>query len=184
MPRSRKGMNVHQKAVFREGEHRVRGQEIESYLELACSDDPEDRLEAAENLCPCHVRTRIDEVQQAVYRLMEDADARVRWAAWHTLEDGGCPTDPTLDDIFARAVRNETDEQVRRFVEMFAVPRRQEQDEIAFQRAQRSLFAQRGKCDFCAATDVPVKTDYETEIDTGQKTARFARICKLCAAAT
>ncbi|MEZ4637693.1 MAG: hypothetical protein R2856_22515 [Caldilineaceae bacterium] len=75
MSRATKGMNRHQKAAFRPGEHRYVGT-IERLLELAQSDDPEDRLEAASNLCPCHLRRRIDEAWQALYRMMEDPDVR------------------------------------------------------------------------------------------------------------
>lgn len=43
----RKTLNRHPKAAFRPGEHRVRGDEIERLIDLAASDDPEDRLELA-----------------------------------------------------------------------------------------------------------------------------------------
>ena len=97
MTRKRKGLNRHQKAVFNPGEQRVRGEEIERLIELAYSEDPAERLDAAQNLCPCHVRKRVEAVWQALYRLMLDPDVRVRRAAWHTLEDGGCPNDPALN---------------------------------------------------------------------------------------
>ena len=45
---------------------------------LAASRDPEERLTAAQLLCPCHVRRRDDAVWQALYALLEDFDARVR----------------------------------------------------------------------------------------------------------
>jgi len=138
----KKGLNKHQKLAHQVGEHRVRGPEIERYLALAYSADPKERLEAADNLCPCHVRRRIDEAWQALYRMMEDEDVRVRRAAWHTLEDGGCPVDPKLDPIFERALENETDKQVLRFVEMFARPRLQEQERMALQKASYSRFSQ------------------------------------------
>lgn len=181
MARNRKGMNKHQKAAFRPGEHRVRADEVEYYLELSRSTDPDERLEAADNLCPCHVRTANDEVQQAVFRMMEDSDVRVRRAAWHTLEDGGCPTSPVLDRIFEQAVEGETDRKVRRFVEEFAVPWLQEKQQVELLRAQRSIFTERGKCDFCGATNVPVKPDYDTEIGAGRSDHRLARICESCA---
>ena len=81
---------------------------------------------AAKNLCPCHVRTRIDEVWDALYRMMEDDHAKVRWAAWHTLEDGGYPQDDArMDAILEKAIAGETDKGVRGFVEMFAKPKRE-----------------------------------------------------------
>ncbi len=170
-----KTLNRHQKAAFRPGEKRVRGDEIERLIALAASDDAEDRLEAAENLCPCHLRRRVEDAWQALYRMMEDPDVRVRRAAWHTLEDGGCPTDPALEPIFDRAVENEADVQVRRFVEMFALPSQKERSRREMLRSTRSLYQQRGKCDFCAAGDVPVRVEYQTEI-----ASRFALICKGC----
>ena len=62
MARRSKGLNRHQKAVFKTGEHRVRGEELDRLIELADSADPAERLHAAENLCPCHVRKRVEVV--------------------------------------------------------------------------------------------------------------------------
>ena len=78
--------NRHQKLARRPGEHRVGSEQIAELLEFSLSDDAEERLEAAENLCPYHVRTRIDEVWDALYRMMQDDNVRVRKAAWHTLK--------------------------------------------------------------------------------------------------
>jgi hypothetical protein len=180
MARLQKGLNRHQKAAFRPGEHRVRSKEIERLLELAHSSDPEERLEAISNLCPCHVRRRLDEVWQAIYQMMEDPDVRVRRAAWHTLEDGGCPSDPALAPIFARAARNETDTQVLRFVEMFALPYLRQKETEALLRAAHSPFQERDRCDFCGRSQIPVRQDFETEIQGVQGPSRFARICKDC----
>lgn len=183
MSRHRRQLNKYQKAAFRPGEHRVRQDEIAYYLSLAYSEEPLERLEAAQNLCPCHVRTSHEDVQQAIYTLMEDADVRVRRAAWHTLEDGGCPVDPQLDIIFEKAVRHEKDKQVRRFVEMFALPRVQEKEQKARLIEERSPFATRGKCDSCGEANQRVKPEYATEINVGRSSQRFARICENCASA-
>ena len=184
MKRKRKGMNKHQKAMFQPGEQRLRRDEIEEFLVLSQSDDAGERLEAAEHLCPCHVRTQIDDVQRAVLRMMEDEDVHAcAAAAWHTLEDGGVPDTPALDGIFTRAVERldeEPSKMTRRFIEMFAVPHVRGKAEIEFQRAQRSEFGQRDKCDFCGESDVTVKTDYETEIGAGDA-RRLALICEACA---
>jgi hypothetical protein len=96
-------------------------------------------------------------------------------AAWHTLEDGGCPTDPALEPIFDRAVENESDVQVRRFVDMFAVPNQLERARRETIRATHSPYQQRGTCDFCAAGEVLVRIEYQTEL-----AGRFALICKAC----
>src|SRR5438445_5690185 len=118
------GMNRHQKAAHRVGERRVGREEIAELLEQAASHDPDERLAAAQYLCPCHVRRRIAAVWEALYRLLEDADVRVRRAAWHTLEDGGRPDDPALDAILERALRTETDRTVLGFARHVAGPRR------------------------------------------------------------
>ncbi len=138
MERKQKGMNKHQKAMFQPGEHRLRRDDIEELLVLSQSDDAEERLEAAEHLCPCHVRTHIDAVQQAVFRMMEDPDVRVRSAAWHTLKGGGVPDAPALDGIFTRAVERleEPSKMTRRFIEMFALPHVRGKAEVEFRRAQ------------------------------------------------
>ena len=182
MSRKLKGMNKHQKAIFRPGEHRVRLEDIAYYLTLAASADADERLEAANNLCPCHVRKPIDEVQSAIFRMMEDPDVRVRQAAWHTLEDGGVPDDPRLDPIFERAVAGETNTLIRRFVAEFAEPRLRARKLVEQKRAERSqtLFIQRGKCDFCGESNVPVKPEYETEIGSNAATRRLALICEPC----
>ena len=96
MPKT-KGLNPHQKAAQKVGERRAGREQIAELLEKSKSEDADDRCEAAENLCPCHVRRRIPEVWDALYRMLEDPDVRVRRAAWHTLEDGGTPDDPALD---------------------------------------------------------------------------------------
>lgn len=180
MARKRKGLNRHQKAVFKRGEHRVRGEEINRLIEMAGSADAVERLHAAENLCPCHVRRRVEDAWGALYRLMQDADVRVRRAAWHTLEDGGCPNDPALMPIFERAVVNEKDSQVRRFVERFAEPALSERDRQEALREAYTPFQAYGRCDFCGEKGRPVRTDYETELNGSGGSMRLAQICQQC----
>jgi hypothetical protein len=84
-------LNRHQKAAYRPGEVRVSRAQIAELLVLAHSEDSDERLLAAKFLCPCHVRGRTEAIWQTVQALMGDADPRVRFAAWHTLEDGGVP---------------------------------------------------------------------------------------------
>ena len=155
MARRRKGLNRHQKAAFKGGEHRVRGEAVQRLIEMAYSEDAGERLHAAENLCPCHVRKRVEAAWEALYRLMQDADVRVRRAAWHTLEDGGCPNDPALLPIFELAVANETDSQVRRWVERFAAPALSERSRQDALRAAYTPFQAYGRCDFCGG-DGPI----------------------------
>src|SRR5713226_5134120 len=159
------GMNKHQKEVYRVREPRVGRDEIQDLLRQCASSDPEERLVAAQFLCPCHVRRRIEAVWEALYRLLEDPDVRVRRAAWHTLEDGGRPDDPALDEILDRALKSETDPQVLRFAQHLAGPRR-EKERIAARVMGRPEPKQRGRCDFCGERDVEVERDLETMIPT------------------
>ncbi|MCB0058747.1 MAG: HEAT repeat domain-containing protein [Caldilineaceae bacterium] len=175
----RKGMNKHQKAAFRPGEHRTRHHEIDALLAMAQSEDADERCHAAQNLCPCHVRRRIDEVWQALYQMMEDPDVRVRRAAWHTLEDGGSPNDPAFLPILSRALENERDPQVRRFAKLFA-PIKVEHETIALQRRMASRYGARGRCDFCGREDVAVRRDFETEFQAVGQAQRHAFVCATC----
>ena len=185
MNKNRKGMNKFQKAAFKPGEHKTRRDDIDYFLLLAQSDEPTDRLAAAENLCPCHVRRRIDDVWQALYRMMEDPDPLVRRAAWHTLEDGGIPKDPAIEAIFRRAVGQldkETDRATRLFIQAFAVPYLQERDKVEMQRTRLSEkpYQQYGKCDFCGRSNQRLRTNFDTEIAGHDGIMRLSLICQAC----
>lgn len=185
MAKKRKGLNKHQKAAFKAGDHRTRRDEIGMYLEFAESDNAQYRLEAAQNLCPCHVRTHIDEVWAAIFRMMEDPDIKVRQAAWHTLEDGGIPDSPVIDDIFARAVANledEPDRLTRVLIEEFAVPRIREREKIELDRQRMSMnpYPFVDRCDFCGAVSVNVRRDFDTELELHSRKGRFALVCRAC----
>lgn len=176
--------NKHQKAAHRWGERKISRQQVDQLLELARSADADERLGAAQLLCPCHVRGCIPAVVETIDRLLEDADPRVRYAAWHTFEDGGVPDDQArlarLEALYAR----ETDPKVRRFVAWFFGPTMQARQRAELQRmrlAGRPLPIERGKCDFCSARDLPVTRDYETMIPDGQW-PRPALICERCVA--
>jgi hypothetical protein len=172
------GRNKHQKAVYRVGEPRVGREQIEELLELSRSSDPQERRHAAEFLCPCHVRRRIDAVWEALYRMLEDPDITVRRAAWHTLEDGGRPEDPRLDQILERTLREETDPTILRFARLFEGPRR-EKERVTMAAAARPAPRARGRCDFCGTPNVPVERDLETMIPTDDL-PRPALICESC----
>lgn len=172
------GMNRHQKAVYRPGEPRVGREQIEELLQQSKSGDAEERLVAAQYLCPCHVRRRIEAVWEALFRLLEDPDVRVRRAAWHTLEDGGRPDDPALDAILERALQQETDPQVLRFAHHVAGPR-QEKERMAALVMGRPAPRQKGRCDFCGESGVEVERDLQTMIPTDDL-PRAAWICARC----
>ena len=170
--------NKYQKLAFRKGEDRLSKEEITAYLEMADSVDSGERLQAAKRLCPCHVRTRIDDVTVALYRMLEDSDNAVRAAAWHTLEDGGVPDDPALEEIILRVDRSETDRKVRGFVDQFSPPLKRKRDR-AIDLSSKPLYTRMGKCDFCGRSGVAVKQDFATEIPDG-RSLRLSLICKEC----
>jgi len=173
------GMNRHQKAAHKVREKQVGREEIAELLEMSRSADAEERSAAAQYLCPCHVRTRIEAVWEALYRMLEDPDVKVRRAAWHTLEDGGRPDDPALDAILERVLRTEKDVQVRRFAEKVAGPRRDKELDAMWLAGRREI-KRRGKCDFCGESDVFVDYELNTQVPVGSET-RPALICARCA---
>ena len=178
MKRKKLGLNKYQKRAFRIGEARVNGESIGRLIDLSRSPNPVDRETAARFLCPCHVRRRRQDVWDALYRMLEDPDRRVRKAAWHTLEDGGRPDDPALDSIFERAAQEDSDKRIRLQAGAYLKARRGSAD-AALQADAEAGYRIRGKCDFCGSTDVFVKTDIGTEIpDDGRM--RFSLVCEAC----
>ena len=179
----KRAKNKYQKRHHRRGEDRLRGDKIDLYLLMAYSDDPENRIAAMENLCPCHVRRRIDAVWEALYHGLQDPDIKVRKAAWHTLDDGGRPNDPQLHPILEKIAKKETDPKLRQRAINLIQETRQVQEKHRELVGQRADYF-RGKCDWCGATDVKVTYDYETEFEGigGQK--RFALMCPDCASAS
>jgi hypothetical protein len=177
--RNLKTKNHYQKAACKTGEPRVNAPEVASLLQLAKSDRADDRLLAAQFMCPCHVRKRIDDVWEALFKLMEDPDLKVRRAAWHTLEDGGGGDNPRVQAIADRVWQTETDPKIRHFIEHFTggspLQRQRLSDRVATFETPRT----RGKCDFCGATNTWVRDEYDTSIPDGTST-RAARMCKLC----
>lgn len=177
------GMNTHQKAAHKVGERKSSAAEVADMLALSCSSDADDRLLAAQHLCPCHVRKRIDAVWDALFHMMEDADARVRQAAWHTLEDGGVPTEPAMLDNLERLLKTERDPKVHRFAEHIIGPPLRERENYhsgLLTLPGRPQRAHRGKCDFCGADGVQVDFEPETPIPTTDG-SRPAFICEHCA---
>lgn len=175
------GMNKYQKAAHRPGEKKVSRASIPDLLERSCSGEVEDRLTAAQYLCPCHIQARIPAVWEAVFRLMEDEDRRVRFAAWHTWEDGGLPADEEAINRMEAIYRRERDSKVRRFAEHILgqeLAARAKRERVWLQMAARPS-AHRGKCDFCGAQDVPVTRDLDTTIPTAGL-PRAAWVCAVC----
>jgi hypothetical protein len=176
-------MNKHQKAAHKPGEVQVSRSTVAELIELSCSAEAEDRLHAAKYLCPCHVQGRVDEAWAALYRMMEDADPRVRQQAWHALEDGGVPNDDAALAKLEQLYQNERDAKVRKFAHMLigkTLAARQQVELTRQTLALRRAPLPRGKCDFCGATDVPVQRDLNTTIPTSGL-PRAALICASCA---
>jgi hypothetical protein len=172
----------HQKAAFRPGEARVSRSQVAELLALARSGDAAERLVAAKHLCPCHVRGRTEPIWQTVLELMADADPRVRFAAWHTLEDGGVPGE---DGVLARleaALAGEADPKVRAIAMLVIGPLLAERDRRELGRMRRAEPLQKGKCDFCGERDVVVREDFETRIPTAGL-SRAALVCRGCTVA-
>lgn len=178
MPKKLSGMNRYQKKAHRRREDRLRGDKIDYYLSLAYSTDPDDRALAMENLCPCHVRKRIDAVWVALYKGMVDPDLRVRRAAWHTLDDGGNPNDPRLQPLLQKIVKTETDPALRqRAVDLVKAKQQVEEQKQMLLAQKTHTFS--GRCDWCGTSNVRVSYDYETEFET-DGTKRFALVCEEC----
>lgn len=175
-------MNKHQKAAHKIGERRTSPEEIAEHLVMACSMDAEDRLQAAEHLCPCHVRRRIPEVWTALYQLMEDPDRRVRQAAWHTIEDGGKPSDEDAISHLKALANRESDPKIATFARhtLDKVLGPQADRELALMRLAGRQVGRRGKCDFCGASDVQVEWEIGAVIP-APGGDRAACICDSCA---
>ena len=176
--RKKLGMNKYQRKAHKRGENRLRGNEVEYYLSLAYSSNADDRVEAMDNLCPCHVRKSIDKVWVALYKGLIDPDLRVRKAAWHTLDDGGNPNDPRLQPLLEKITKEETDPKLRqRALDLIAATRKVEDQKEALLAQKAHTF--RGRCDWCGASNVPVSYDHETEFETNG-TKRLALVCEAC----
>jgi hypothetical protein len=173
--------NRHQKAAYRPGERRVSRAQVRELLELASSDDAEERLVAAKFLCPCHVRGRDEEIWETVLTLMGDDDPRVRFAAWHTLEDGGVPREPGVLEMLEARLGRESDPGVLGMARFAIGPLLAERDRRDLTLMRRQAPPMRGKCDFCGERDVAVERDFETLIPTADL-PRPALICQRCAA--
>ncbi len=172
------GMNKYQKKAHRRREERLRGNEVEYYLSLAYSKNPDERVIAMEHLCPCHVRKRIDKVWVALYKGLVDADLRVRQAAWHTLEDGGNPNEPRMQPLLQKIVKEENDEKLRkRAIGLIAATREVAEQKTALLGLKADYFS--GKCDWCGKKNISVTYDYETEFDV-DGTKRFGLTCENC----
>jgi hypothetical protein len=176
------GMNKHQRAAHRPGEEKVGREEIADLLTMSCSQEVDERLTAARYLCPCHIQARIPAVWEAIFRLMEDDDPRVRLAAWHTWEDGGLPNEDAALDQMEQIYQRERDAKVRKFAGSIlaaTLAARAQQERTRLHLAVRPA-TQRGKCDFCGTAQVPVTRALDTVIPSGGL-ARAAWICESCA---
>ncbi len=174
--------NRYQKAAVRPGEARVSRAQVAELLALAESADADERLVAAKFLCPCHVRGRTEAIWRSLLALMADQDPRVRFAAWHTLEDGGVPAEAGVLERLEAALEREADAKVRAMAMSAIGPLLAERDRRELRRLGRADFGRKGKCDFCGERGVTVREDVETLIPSGAS-RRPALICDSCEAA-
>jgi hypothetical protein len=172
--------NRYQKAAYKRGERRVSRAQVAELIELARSEDDDDRFTAARFLCPCHVRGRTEEIWNTVIAFMSDDAPRVRAAAWHTLEDGGVPSEPGVVERLAAIFEKETDASVLTMARLALGPALAEQGrrELAQMRGTPGRIV--GKCDFCGERNVAVERDFDTMIPTSAL-PRPALICGACA---
>jgi len=180
--RKTKGMNKHQKAAYKVGEREIGREQLAEMLELAKSSDPDDRLVAVQNLCPCHVKGRIPVVWDAIYRLMSDCDRRIRQAAWHTLEDGGLPNNTDELARLEATYLAEPDAKVKIFAGKIlhqAIIDRNQREMALLYAAGRPPARKRGRCDFCGLENTNVDFETNTHIPSGNG-YRPALICDRC----
>lgn len=171
--------NRYQKAAYRPGERRVSRAQAAELVELARSADAEERLVAAKFLCPCHVRGRNEEIWETVLTLMADDDRRVRFAAWHTLEDGGVPNEAGVLEMLEARLDRESDPGVVGIARLAIGPLLAERDRRDLGLMRRPATQMRGKCDFCSERGLAVERDFETMIPTADL-PRPALICERC----
>ena len=73
---------------FKRVERRLRGYKLTAYLvETTNSQDLKVRLETMENLCPCHLRKRVDAAWDAICRGHQDSNLNGYQVVSHTLEE-------------------------------------------------------------------------------------------------
>ena len=175
--------NRYQKAAHRAGDVRVRRAQVDQLLALSGSSSAEDRLVAAKFLCPCHVRGRTDDIWDAVVRLMADDDPRIRFAAWHTLEDGGVPAETGVLERLEELLLRESNPTVLRLAKDTIGPLLAQRDRQQLGLMRHREPAMRGKCDFCGERNVTVRRELETRIPTSGL-SRTALICRRCDVST
>jgi hypothetical protein len=156
---------------------------VDQLLALSRSDSAEDRLIAAEFLCPCYVRERTQDIWNAVVTLMADEDARIRFAAWHTLEDGGVPSEKGVLERLEGLLTRESDPDVRRLAKETIGPALEQRSRQELRHMRRPEAVMWGKCDFCGERDIAVRADLETRIP-ADGLSRPALICRGCDAPT
>lgn len=89
---------------------------LEDFLELTKNESPLIRKKALKNLCPCKVKSDIEQVWNRVFEMYDDPDENVRYQVLHTLCDGS-PKDREDKVIeVLEKLWNDQDEKVKRRV--------------------------------------------------------------------
>ena len=176
--------NQYKKRKMKKDEPRLKGNELITYLTMANSKDPKDRLEAMENLCPCRLRKRVGAAWNAIYKGLQDSDLRVRKAAWHTLEEnhGGQPNSPKLYPLMLEISETELDSKLREKAK--SIVRRAQSETQSIKGRSSDLLLKRsnyfqGKCDWCGDRSMTVDYIYNNEFQIGT-TVRLAQACAQC----
>ena len=88
--------------------------DISSALEKTYDEDPKARREALLTLCPCHVRSDVQEVWDRLMEMQSDDDAGVRSVVLHNLCDGS-PHSREVEVVEAlERLANDSDLKLRR----------------------------------------------------------------------
>jgi len=89
-------------------------QSVDEIIELSKHENPEVRLCAVKQLCPCRVQEDIDKFWNRLFEMVEDEDPRVRYQILHNICDGA---PDHLESKFSEAIEKfnrDEDKEIRR----------------------------------------------------------------------
>merc|ERR1712050_2017 len=89
---------------------------ISEILSLTHFPDPEVRLKAAGQLCPCRVLEDLEEFWDRLFEMVEDPDAKVRMQVFHNICDGSPPKYESQVKDALEKLNHDPDSEIRRKV--------------------------------------------------------------------
>jgi hypothetical protein len=90
--------------------------DVGDFIELTRDPDPRIRKRALRKLCPCKLKSDIEQVWDRVFEMYTDSDEDVRYQVMHTLCDGS-PKDREIQVITTLELMwNDPEEKIRRKV--------------------------------------------------------------------